>query len=109
MDSTSKRGLQERTGPKEQQLESLLLTLCAWGGVHGTRDDGLGPREAHRRLWGGHGTELEATPLPSSCSTPQSLTCPGILRVGRVPPGNRDDMKGWKRGWESAIFILYFP
>lgn len=48
-------------------------------------------------------------PLPSSCSTPQSLTCPGILRVGRVPPGNRDDMKGWKRGWESAIFILYFP
>lgn len=38
-----------------------------------------------------------------------SLTWPGILRIGRAPPGNRGDMKGWKRWVGSVTFISYLP
>lgn len=41
-------------------------------------------------------------PLPS-------LTWPGILRIGRAPPGNRGDMKGWKRRMGSVTLILHLP
>lgn len=78
----------------------LLLTLCTWGGVHGTGDERLGAREAHRRLQSRHSTTLrEASPWSNCSAHPgrPSLTWPGILRIGRAPPGNRGDMKGWKK------------
>lgn len=37
------------------------------------------------------------------------LTWPGILRIGRAPPGKRGDMKGWKTWMGSVTCILYLP
>lgn len=48
----------------------------------------------------GAGTVLSWETSPSSNCSPHprpSLTWPGILRIGRAPPGNLGDMKGWKR------------
>lgn len=52
----------------------LLLTLCTWGGVHGTRDEVLGAREAHRRLWGRHSTELGDIPIEQLLPPPPALS-----------------------------------
>lgn len=60
----------------------LLLTLCTWGGVHGTGDEGLGAREAHRRLWERHSTELGDIPIEQLLPPTPGPLSPGLASSG---------------------------
>lgn len=67
----------------DQQLECILLTLHSWGGVHGSGDEGLGAREAHRRLWSRHSTELgETSPKTTAPPTAAGPLSPGLASLG---------------------------
>lgn len=59
----------------------------------------------------GAGTILsrEGRPHGGPPTRTASLTWPGIRRIGRPPPGNRGDMKGWKRWVGIKTFISYLP